>query len=93
MDNSFAETVPRWTWRFAAGSATLAVLSYLFGGPGTELLTGALAAAFLAVSGYILYEWRRGREGPPRNGGGDDEGQGQMHRTETTAEAGGDGGP
>lgn len=93
MDDSFSETVPRWTWRFAAGSATLAVLSYLFGGPGTELLTGAFVAAFLVVSGYILYEWRRSREGPPRHGGGgNDERQGQ-HRTETTAEAGGDGGP
>ncbi|MDS0298314.1 hypothetical protein NDI76_06130 [Halogeometricum sp. S1BR25-6] len=95
MDDSFAETVPRWALRFAAGSAVLAVLSFLFGGPGTELLTGALAAACLAVSGYALYEWRRGREGPPGGGGGD-EGQGRTRRTETTAETGtngrGDGG-
>lgn len=88
MDDSFVDAVPTWALRFAAGSASLAVLSYLFGGPGTELLTGAFVAAFLAVSVYLLYEWRRTREDPPRNGGdgGDDEG------TETRAEADGHGG-
>ncbi|MDS0293316.1 hypothetical protein [Halogeometricum luteum] len=86
MDDSFAETVPRWALRFAAGSAALAVLSFLFGGPGTELLTGALVAAFLAVSGYILYRSRR-EEGPPGGGGGSG-GQEPTRRSETTAETG-----
>jgi 4-amino-4-deoxy-L-arabinose transferase-like glycosyltransferase len=84
MDDSFAETVPRWALRFAAGSAALAVLSFLFGGPGTELLTGALVAAFLVVSGYILYRSRR-EEGPPGGGSG---GQEPTRRSETTAETG-----
>lgn len=90
MDDSFVDAVPTWTLRFAAGSASLAVLSYLFGGPGTELLTGAFVAAFLAVSAYLLYEWRRTREDPPRNGGGgrDDE----ERRTEMNSESGGYGG-
>lgn len=88
MDDSFADAVPTWAFRFAAGSASLAVLSYLFGGPGTELLTGAFLAAFLAVSVYLLYEWRRTRGDPPGDGGdgGDDEG------TEMRAEADGRGG-
>ena len=87
MDDSFVETAPRWALRFAAGSAALAVLSFLFGGPGTELLTGALVAAFLAVSGYILYRSRR-EDGPP---GGGNEGGGRTRRSETTAETGANG--
>lgn len=90
MDDSFVDAVPTWALRFAAGSASLAVLSYLFGGPGTELLTGAFAAAFLAVSVYLLYEWRRNREDPPRNGG--DGGDDEEHRAETNAEPSGYGG-
>lgn len=95
MDDSFVDAVPTWTWRFAAGSAALAVLSYLFGGPGTELLTGALVAAFLVAAAYLLYEWNRYRGEPPRNGGGGGDGGDDERRTERQGEAdgyGGDGG-
>jgi hypothetical protein len=87
MNDSFVDATPTWTWRAAAGSAVLAVLSLLFGGPATELLTGALAAVFLLTATYLLYEWGQYREKPSDGGGDDDE-----RRTEMQAEAGGYGG-